>query len=382
MADKSITELVGVRDDVGVQPDDLFVLSQNGTAKKLSGQQLETWLCSFADGHGGIQTIVYTAPVSPSLVGSMLITMADATTVTVPVNNGRSITGIEWETSGTAGNGQTHTGTISYNDGTTSTVTFKDGVKGDQGNTWYVYIRYASQQPTSSSQMTINPDNWMGIYCGTATTAPASYTDYSWFKIKGEQGDNGVPAVLNNATIEYATSSGGTEPPMNGWSLTIPTVSSGNYLWTRVTNSFNTGNDVVYYAVSRNGVDGQGAVSSVLGLSPDANGNIAFDATDVLCSDGTTTVDAKLASLDTTIASKDTTITNNKPKHFSTTLTSLPATITDSSIASDMRVFNAYLAKPYAISGDLTFTTSNGSVVFSGTLSESTEFEFDLMKVR
>ena len=382
MADKSITELVGVRDDVGVQPDDLFVLSQNGTAKKLSGQQLETWLCSFADGHGGIQTITYTAPVSPSLTGTMTITMADTTVATVPVTNGKGITSITWSESGTAGNGQTHTGTILYNDGTNQQFTIKDGVKGDQGNTWYVFIRYASQQPTSSSQMTTNPDNWMGIYCGTATTAPASYTDYSWFKIKGDKGDNGTPAVINNNVVEYTISNSNSNVPVSGWSLAMPTVTVENpYLWIRTTIDFNTGDPIQFYSVNRNGVDGQGAVSTVLGVSPDANGNVEFDATNILCTDNST-VQATLTGLASSISTQTSAITNNKPKHFSTTLTSLPATITDSSITSDMRVFNAYFAKPYAITGDLTFTTSNGSIVFSGTLSESTAFEFDLMKVR
>lgn len=378
MADKSISELVAVS---SIQASDLFVCEQSGTAKKVTGQILENWLTSFADGHGGIQSITYTAPVSPSLTGTMTITMADTTTATVSVTNGRGITGITWTTSGTAGNGQTHTGTIAYNDGTTSTVVFKDGVKGDTGATWYVYIKYAAQQPTSSSQMEDNPDNWIGIYCGTATTAPEVYTDYTWFKIKGDKGDNGTPAVLNNSTIEYATSASGTEPPGSGWSYTIPTVSSGNYLWTRVTNSFNTGNDVVYYAVARNGVDGQGAVSSVLGLSPDANGNVAFNATNVLCTDNST-VQATITSLSSSITTQNTAITNNKPKHFSTTLSSLPATITDSSITSDMRVLNPYFGTRNAIAGDLTFTTNNGSVVFSGTLSAATTFEFDLVKVR
>ena len=54
MADKSIGELVAA---TGVTQTDLFVLEQSGTAKKLTGQILENWLVSFADGHGGIQSI-------------------------------------------------------------------------------------------------------------------------------------------------------------------------------------------------------------------------------------------------------------------------------------------------------------------------------------
>ena len=45
MADKSVGELIAAQ---SVTPTDLFVLEQNGTAKKLTGQILENWLVSFA----------------------------------------------------------------------------------------------------------------------------------------------------------------------------------------------------------------------------------------------------------------------------------------------------------------------------------------------
>ena len=51
MADKSEGELIAAK---SVTPTDLFLLEQSGTAKKLTGQTLENWLVSFADGHGGI----------------------------------------------------------------------------------------------------------------------------------------------------------------------------------------------------------------------------------------------------------------------------------------------------------------------------------------
>ena len=54
MADKSVGELVAA---TGVTPTDLFVLEQSGTAKKLTGRILGSWLVSVADGHGGIKSI-------------------------------------------------------------------------------------------------------------------------------------------------------------------------------------------------------------------------------------------------------------------------------------------------------------------------------------
>lgn len=89
MADKTIGQLVAA---TNVTPTDLFVLEQSGTAKKLTGQILENWLVSFADGHGGIQSIVKTS--TSGLVDTYTITLADTTTVTFTVTNGRGITGI------------------------------------------------------------------------------------------------------------------------------------------------------------------------------------------------------------------------------------------------------------------------------------------------
>lgn len=89
MADKTIGQLVAA---TNITPTDLFVLEQSGTAKKLTGQILENWLVSYADGHGGIQSIVKTS--TSGLVDTYTITLADTTTVTFTVTNGRAITGI------------------------------------------------------------------------------------------------------------------------------------------------------------------------------------------------------------------------------------------------------------------------------------------------
>ena len=84
MADKSVGELISAQ---SVTPTDLFVLEQNGTAKKLTGQILENWLVSFADGHGGIQSVDKIA--TNGLVDTYRITLADTTTFDFIVTNGK-----------------------------------------------------------------------------------------------------------------------------------------------------------------------------------------------------------------------------------------------------------------------------------------------------
>lgn len=273
MADKSVGELVAA---TSVTPTDLFVLEQNGTAKKLTGQILENWLVSFADGHGGIQSI---AKLSTSgLADTYRITLADTTPFDFVVTNGRSITGI----SKTSTSGLVDTYTISYNNGTTSKFTVTNGAKGDKGDNAYIWVKYSSQEPTASSHSFGDvPDAWIGVYFGTASTAPADWQQYLWYQWKGEKGNTGAPATLTSAEITYQMGDSGTIIPSGSWSSSVPPVTPGRYLWTRQVLQFNTGAPITGYSVSRFGIDGTGAVSSVAGVPPDENGNVPLDAAKV-----------------------------------------------------------------------------------------------------
>lgn len=183
MADKSVGGLVAA---TRVTPTDLFVLEQSGTAKKLTGQILGNWLVSVADGHGGIKSI---AKISTrGVVDTYRITLADKTTFDFTVTNGTSISSIEK----TSTSGLVDKYTIQYNDGNSSYFTVTNGRKGDKGDNAYVWVKYASQEPTEDSHsMGDIPDAWVGIYSGNSATAPTDYTQYKWYKIKGEQGKTG-----------------------------------------------------------------------------------------------------------------------------------------------------------------------------------------------
>lgn len=266
MADKSVGELIAAQ---SVTPTDLFVLEQNGTAKKLTGQILLNWLTAAADGHGGISGI---AKVSTSgLSNTYRITLADTTTFDFVVSNGKGISSIKKKST----SGLVDTYTIAYNDGTSGTFTVTNGAKGDTGAASYIWVKYASQKPTSSSHSFGDvPDDWIGVYSGTSGTAPTDWTQYKWFQMKGEKGDTGDPAKLNSSAVEYLVSDSGTVIPSGSWSTAVPAVAQGKYLWTRTTLKFNTGSSVVSYSVSRMGRDGSGSVVTVNQVSPDSNGNV------------------------------------------------------------------------------------------------------------
>ena len=273
MADKSVGELIAAQ---SVTPTHLFVLEQNGTAKKLTGQILENWLVSFADGHGGIQSIAKLSTIG--LADTYRITLADTTTFDFVVTNGRSITGI----SKTGTSGLVDTYTISYNNGTNSTFTVTNGAKGDKGDNAYTWIKYASQEPTESSHsMGDIPDDWIGIYSGNSSTAPTDWQQYKWYKIKGENGDTGAPATIASQSVTYQVSDSGTIIPSGAWVAEIPVVTQGKFLWTKTELKFNTGDPIVSYSVARMGIDGSGSVSSVSNVSPDETGNVNLTASDV-----------------------------------------------------------------------------------------------------
>ena len=288
MADKAISELVAAEQ---IKSTDMFVLEQDGTAKRLQGQTLLNWLTAAADGHGGISNIAKTG--TDGLVDTYTITLADTTTKTFTVTNGNGLTA--FEKLSTVGLVDTYRFTRS--DSTYFTFAVANGAKGDTGEASHVWIKYASQQPTASSHsMGDLPDAWMGVYSGTAAEAPDDWQQYTWYQIKGEKGDTGAAATVTGTTVEYMVSDSGTIVPSGSWSTTIPTVPQGKYLWTRVTTTFNTGSPAVSYSVTRMGIDGTGSVSTVNDKSPDESGNVALTAADIATSGGVS-VEAKLDTL-------------------------------------------------------------------------------------
>ena len=273
MADKAIGELIAAE---RVNQSDLFVLEQDGAAKKLTGQILENWLLAMAQGHGGIQSIDKVG--TSGLVDTYRITLADTSAFDLLVTNGKSITGVK--KSGTSGLVDTYT--ISYNDGSASTFAVTNGAKGDKGDNAYTWIKYASQEPTESSHsMGDIPDDWRGEYNGPLAEAPTDWKQYKWYKIKGEKGDTGDPAMLVSTEIVYQSSDSGTIVPSGAWSASVPVVAQGKYLWKRTTRKFNSGDPEVSYDVNRMGMDGTGSVSSVAGVSPDSTGNVTLTSADV-----------------------------------------------------------------------------------------------------
>ena len=298
MADKAISQLNAATSVTSV---DLFVLEQSGEAKKLTGQILENWLVSFADGHGGIQDIEKTGSSGTNpVVDTYTIYLADETTKTFQVVN---------------------------------------GVKGDTGDQTYVWIRYAAHYPTSDSDMGTSPDAWIGIYSGLASTAPTHYTDYSWYEYKGETGETGAPATITAASVGYQQSDSGSVVPEGSWFTTVPSPVAGKFLWTRIQIQFNTGSPITAYSVARYGIDGSGSVSTVNGVGPDINHNIALGAADIPLLDNQS-VQTHVDDMEADVEGLKTTIIQATEQTITSSTTGTSAWITLTGLTADHVVGN------------------------------------------
>lgn len=393
MANKPISQLT---EATAVQTTDLFVVEQTGTAKKLTGQTLIDQLATALDGHGGIASIAKTS--TSGNVDTYTITYADNTTYTYTVTNGvdgtngadgsAATVAVGTTTTGAAGTSAsvTNSGTSSaavFNftipkgdkgdtgnngaDGAAATIsvgtvttgaagtnvsvtnsgsssaavfnfTIPKGDKGDTGDTgatganWYVYIRWASEEPTQDSDMGVVPDDWMGVY-GGAVDDPDTlhYTDFQWYEVKGAKGDDGDS--ITSVTRTSGDGSPGTDDT-----------------YTVYVNSTAVGTFIVH-----NGTDGIGAVNSINEIGVDlGTNNVTLTAADV----GAPTI----------------------PLHIQATVTSLPKTISNSSITATMRVVDLAFGTPSAIKSDISWTTADGSIVLSGTMSGSTTADIVLIE--
>lgn len=70
------------------------------------------------------------------------------------------------------------------------------GVPGADGKTSYFHIKYSSvQNPTSSSQMTETPSDYIGTYVDYTKEDSTDPKKYTWARFKGFNGEDGLPGV-------------------------------------------------------------------------------------------------------------------------------------------------------------------------------------------
>lgn len=127
---------------------------------------------------------------------------------------------------------------------------------------------------TATSALTASGSIQIPVQIGDITiTKTFSYS----IAFKGDTGSNGSSVTVSSTSVTYQTSTSGTTPPTGAWVTSIPSIPTGQYLWTQTTVTYSDGKSTTSYSVSRNGTngsngaDGADAISLVVSSS---NGNI------------------------------------------------------------------------------------------------------------
>lgn len=109
---------------------------------------------------------------------------------------------------------------------------------------------------------------------------------------KGDAGADGADGVgISGATIHYTSSTSGTTTPTSGWVTTIPSVSAGQFLWTRTVTEFTDETTATTYSVARQGANGANGAAGAKGedgltsyfhtaYATNATGTTGFSTTD------------------------------------------------------------------------------------------------------
>ena len=96
--------------------------------------------------------------------------------------------------------------------------------------------------------------------------------------IKGATGGKGDTGATGNgiskAEITYASSSSNTAAPTSGWSPTIPSVSAGQYLWTKTVFTYTNGKTDTQYSVAKQGATGAAGADAITLTITSSNGTV------------------------------------------------------------------------------------------------------------
>lgn len=130
------------------------------------------------------------------------------------------------------------------------------GTPGKDGKTSYLHIAYANSADGTDgfSVSDSNGKLYIGQYTDFTEADSTDPKKYSWSKIKGSDGAAGVG--VKSSTVTYQASTSGTTIPSGSWVTTIPTVSDGQYLWTRTVITYTDGKSTTSYSVGRMGQNG------------------------------------------------------------------------------------------------------------------------------
>ena len=142
-----------------------------------------------------------------------------------------------------------------------NSITFIDNT----GSEKYLYIRYSNDGQTFTENNGLTPGEWLGTCTTNSATAPTDFNEYQWSKIKGEDGQDGIPGEngidgkttyfhVKYASVENPTTNQMTETPSKYIGTYVDYIEEDStdpkdYKWTQF-----TGDDGI---PGTNGIDGK-----------------------------------------------------------------------------------------------------------------------------
>lgn len=166
-----------------------------------------------------------------------------------------------------------------------STGKLKEGIKLEHGNVQTIYTPAPSEDYANAYPL------YEGTYTDYSETASQNPADYTWRRIIGASGQDGVAGSdgkgIKSTVVSYQASTSGTTAPTGTWVANPPAVTKGQYLWTRTIwtytdNATETGYSVAYVAKDGNngsdgiaGKDGVGIKSTAITYAVSSSGTTA-----------------------------------------------------------------------------------------------------------
>lgn len=111
-------------------------------------------------------------------------------------------------------------------------------------NIFIVYSAYPNGKNGSDNSFSTEPNKYIGIYKGTASSAPIDASSYSWSQLIGDTGATGTG--ISSITEEYYLSTSKTTQTGGSWTTTPPTWEYGKYVWTRSKIVYTNPSSTVY----------------------------------------------------------------------------------------------------------------------------------------
>lgn len=153
------------------------------------------------------------------------------------------------------------TATVSNNNTAAPTVTFK--------TTATITAACEAIIPVSVDGITINKKFSFAVAKTGSTGAKGDKGQ------QGPQGPQGATGIgVKSTTVTYQISSSGTTAPTGTWSTSVPSVSAGQFLWTRTIITYSNNTTSTLYSVGRNGTNGVNGTNGTNGQNGKSIGQV------------------------------------------------------------------------------------------------------------